>query len=433
MRNFRSKLFNEGLIAIAFLAKAINKLNNIHNKGYITLSVFIINFLFSAFLSLFPSFIISIIIIIVFRDNSFIIEFKTYYVIFLTLFSALIFFNINQKINIPKVLLRLLFCLRVKYKSILKIYILNFGILVFIGNILFENFLTMLQRYGVKEDMSPIVSIILAIGITVASFYGFPKNKDDRDINELILTPLFLIFTLIISYLVSKKNMLSNFSDGNKEMSTYILAMFMLTGISHIITYFKKLFEKIHDIPKNSRRIDLYASLAERKFIYRKIQMKKYLAILKLKANNIVKFMKNPNIQKKHFGLFSFVAIFFSIIFYILHSFELWLDGFKIPSYLLQGLYRFIIIVIFLYIIIRITLLILYKPKKTIKEKFFVIESVYMLLFFISAFLLVINSFYSILLKTSFILFGVASIFFIICEVAKWLIGIKNNNDKGYF
>lgn len=95
-----------------------------------------------------------------------------------------------------------------------------------------------------------------------------------------------------MSYVVSERNMITNFVEGNREISAYILTVFMLTAINQIVNYLKKLFEKMHESPENKETIDLYTSSAWSKYVSRRKQFKKQLEILKVNIFKLCTLIK---------------------------------------------------------------------------------------------------------------------------------------------
>lgn len=126
-------------------------------------------------------------------NNQFLIEFKTYYFLSMMIFILMILVNLfAEQINIPMILLRITFYIKLKYKSATKTYVIALVttlILCGLGKQLFNILFSALNRYGVQEEIAGIMSIILAIGITISGYYTFPTNKQVRDINELLLSP----------------------------------------------------------------------------------------------------------------------------------------------------------------------------------------------------------------------------------------------------
>ncbi|OIS70952.1 hypothetical protein A4A36_10835 [Bacillus subtilis] len=301
MKSPSSILISEGLLATAAMSEFIDRL--MKKKNYSRLVVIICNLLFSAFISLFPSSLISFIISMF--NNQFLIEFKTYYFLSMMIFILMILVNLfAEQINIPMILLRVTFYIKLKYKSATKTYVIALVttlILCGLGKQLFNILFSALNRYGVQEEIAGIMSIILAIGITISGYYTFPTNKQVRDINELLLSPFFIIISIGMSYVVSERNMITNFVEGNREISAYILTVFMLTAINQIVNYLKKLFEKMHESPENKETIDLYTSSAWSKYVSRRKQFKKQLEILKVNIFKLCTLIKKNYKNKMDF------------------------------------------------------------------------------------------------------------------------------------
>lgn len=432
MRSPSSILLHEGFIATAALSKFIDRLNRGEQKGYSKLIVLICNFLFSAFISLFPSSLISFIIGIF--NHQYLSEFKTYYFLSMTIFILMISANLFAKqINIPMIFLQITFYIKLKYKSATKTYLIALVttlILCGLGKQLFNVLFSALTRYGVQEETAGIMSIILAIGITISGYYTFPTNKQVRDINELLLSPFFIMISIGMSYLVSERNMITNFAEGNREISAYILAVFMLTAINQIINYLKMLFEKMHEFTENNRRVDLYTSLARSKYVSRRNQFKKQLGILKVNIIKLCNFIKKNYKNKRFYIKTTVIVAFFIISYFILMKADIFLSDFKIPEYIREFSFLLLIMGVFLYILFKFICLTIFKPKRAPKEKNFVLKCFSVLLFFISLFVYMITNYIlagnSHLTDISTILFGVASVLYTVSYLVEWLIGARD-------
>lgn len=261
----KSLVLNEALLYIVLLAKIIDGFISKGEKNYKMLLALILNVLFSAIISAMLSLVISIILTI--YKYSFSAEFLSYFFLFFVLFILMIGTNLfSNQINIPMIFFMMIFYLKKNFKSLMSIYwkfiayvLLLMGSIMGLYKIINEIFI----RYNLNDDIALLGSIILAIGITVAGFYAFPIDKKNRDMNELFLSPIFIIITIVLSYLVSEKNVIKNFEEGNIEISTYLTLIFILATVTQIITYFKKLFEKLHDITTSKEEIISHAEIAE--------------------------------------------------------------------------------------------------------------------------------------------------------------------------
>ncbi|PSA95389.1 hypothetical protein C6370_10440 [Bacillus atrophaeus] len=429
MKSPSSILISEGLLATAAMSEFIDRL--IKKKNYSRLVVIICNLLFSAFISLFPSSLISFIISMF--NNQFLLEFKTYYFLSMMIFILMILANLfAEQINIPMILLRITFYIKLKYKSATKTYVIALVttlILCGLGKQLFNILFSALNRYGVQEEIAGIMSIILAIGITISGYYTFPTNKQVRDINELLLSPFFIIISIGMSYVVSERNMITNFAEGNREISAYILAVFMLTAINQIINYLKKLFEKMHESPENKETIDLYTSSAWSKYVSRRKQFKKQLGILKVNIIKLCTFIKKNYKNKRFYIKTTAIIAFFIVSYFILLKVDIFLFDFKIPEYIMNFLFLLLIIGVFLYILFKMICLTIFKLRGAPKEKIFVLKCFSILLFFLSIFLYIITDYIlgdnSHFTNASVVLFGVASILYAVSYLVEWLLGAR--------
>ncbi|ADV94833.1 hypothetical protein [Bacillus] len=429
MKSPSSILISEGLLATAAMSEFIDRL--MKKKNYSRLVVIICNLLFSAFISLFPSSLISFIISMF--NNQFLIEFKTYYFLSMMIFILMILVNLfAEQINIPMILLRITFYIKLKYKSATKTYVIALVttlILCGLGKQLFNILFSALNRYGVQEEIAGIMSIILAIGITISGYYTFPTNKQVRDINELLLSPFFIIISIGMSYVVSERNMITNFVEGNREISAYILTVFMLTAINQIVNYLKKLFEKMHESPENKETIDLYTSSAWSKYVSRRKQFKKQLEILKVNIFKLCTLIKKNYKNKRLYIKTTAIIAFFIVSYFILMKVDIFLSDFKIPEYIMIFLFLLPIIGVFLYILFKMICLTIFKVKGAPKEKIFVLKCFSILLFFLSVFLYIITDYIlgdnSHFTNASVVLFGVASILYAVCYLVEWLLGAR--------
>ncbi|KUP34886.1 hypothetical protein AU385_03075 [Bacillus halotolerans] len=432
MKSPSSILISEGLLATAAMSKFIDRL--MKKENYSRLVVIICNLLFSAFISLFPSILISFIISMF--NHQFLLEFKTYYFLSMMIFILMILVNLfAEQINIPMILLRITFYIKLKYKSATKTYVIALVttlILCGLGQQLFNILFSALNRYGVQEEIAGIISIILAIGITISGYYTFPTNKQVRDTNELLLSPFFIIISIGMSYVVSERNMITNFAEGNREISAYILAVFMLTAINQIINYLKKLFEKMHESPENENKetIDLYTSSAWSKYVSRRKQFEKQLGILKVNIIKLCTFIRKNYKNKRFYIKTTAIVALFIVSYFILKKVNIFLSEFKIPEYIINFLSPLFIIGVFLYILFKMICLTIFKLRGAPKEKFVVLKCFSILLIFLSAFLYIITDYIlggnsHHLTNISAVLFGVASILYAVSYLVEWLISAR--------
>ncbi|MGM0860663.1 MAG: hypothetical protein ACQEWH_08075 [Bacillota bacterium] len=429
MKSPSSILISEGLLATAAMSEFIDRL--MKKKNYSRLVVIICNLLFSAFISLFPSSLISFIISMF--NNQFFLEFKTYYFLSMMIFILMILANLfAEQINIPMILLRITFYIKLNYKSATKTYVIALVttlILCGLGKQLFNILFSALNRYGVQEEIAGIMSIILAIGITISGYYTFPTNKQVRDINELLLSPFFIIISIGMSYVVSERNMITTFAEGNREISAYILAVFMLTAINQIINYLKKLFEKMHESPENKETIELYTSSAWSKYVSRRKQFKKQLGILKVNIIKLCTFIKKNYKNKRFYIKTTAIIAFFIVSYFILLKVDIFLSDFKTPEYIMNFLFLLLIIGVFLYILFKMICLTIFKLRGAPKEKIIVLKCFSILLFFLSIFLYIITDYIlgdnSHFTNASVVLFGVASILYAVSYLVEWLLGAR--------
>lgn len=237
----------------------------------------------------------------------------TFFKIVMVLNCLMLFVNLLSKnLNVPMIFMQVVNFLKSKFKSFRRFCFYLFSayitVVVFVS-ILCHIFLQFFVKYGISSENAFIYSLIVSIGLTVAGFYSFPVKKDYRDINELLISPLFITVNISLGYVISKENILNNATQGHDDMVSKLLIMFLITASIQIITYFKKLFEKLHDLPDYEDEIHIYAKSAMEKLEFIKL----YFGGIITKFNQVIeefKFIK----KDKYFYFRSLAIIIFGLI-----------------------------------------------------------------------------------------------------------------------
>ncbi|MBD8015040.1 hypothetical protein [Planococcus wigleyi] len=316
---------------IAFLSTRVD-LYQVDGKKF-SIKVLFINLFISLLLSSLIAFFIATVLI---ANYDFREEFWSYFIIFLSLFSLMILMNIfSKQINIPKIFLIVVFYIIGLLKSILDAYLLFIMYTaIFAGgcSVLAYTFHQIFTRYGLNNELfSMTMSLIIGVGLTLGAFYGFPASKSQRDQNELLISPVLIIGSILIGYFISETNFISNINEGNGNFSLFILTIFVITAITQISSYFKKIIEKIYEIDKYNERIIQESSIFEEK---KNRTINKFFQIIENTKNDIkstiTEFRKdkgNPEIWMNFIKYFFYaVLIVFSAyflasyVFYVLIS-----------------------------------------------------------------------------------------------------------------
>lgn len=280
------------LEATAIFAKKIKFYNEKQEiKNYLLLLVLFYNGIFSTILSILGSSFLALFLLLL--TKNFLTNWLFFLKIMLILNILMLLLNLlSKELNIPMKFMQGLFSLRNKFKSIWYFfgfvsisYIALIIVIIIFCNLFFNIFI----HYDVPSDNAFIYSIIISIGITVAAFYSFPVKKGDRDINELIVSPLFIVLNIGIGFVISKENILNNVRAGHEEMVLYIFVMFLVAASIQIISYFRKIFEKIHDFKGYEDKIDVYADNARIRLETIKCNLKKSVEPFNQLIKNIKK------------------------------------------------------------------------------------------------------------------------------------------------
>lgn len=233
-----------------------------------------------------------------------------FFKIVMVLNCLMLFVNLlSRNLNVPMIFMQVVNFLRSKFKSFRRFFYYLFGVYIIVVVFVFilcSIFWRFFIEYGISNENAFIYSLIVSIGLTVAGFYSFPVKKDFRDINELLISPLFITINISLAYMISKENILNNAAQGHDDMVSNLLIMFLITASIQIITYLKKLFEKLHDLPDYENEIHIYAKSAMKKLEFIKLYFREIITQL----NQIIEEYKL--IKKDKYFYFRFIA---SIIF----------------------------------------------------------------------------------------------------------------------
>lgn len=279
----------------ALLAEKINKDTNPSSLNYKSLLVFLYNSIFgvfiSAVLSLCTAFLISPFTGILVNN------FRTFFLILMVITGVMLITNLpTNQLNLPMLFLRVIFFIKFKIKSIMVFILVRVFISVFAIYIsvyfLHSIIIKFLSQYGVQGEYISMYAYISSAALIVAGYYAFPVEKHERDLNELVLSPILIILNIRFSYQISKTNILHNLESGNVDIAAQLLIIFAIATFLQFVAYLKKLFEKIHDLPEYSRRTYFYAYLARKRISFG-INQIKYL------ISQIIKLIKELKSIKK--------------------------------------------------------------------------------------------------------------------------------------
>lgn len=240
-------------------------------------------------------------------------DWYVFLIIFMILNSLMILVNLSSKtLNVPMILIQLIFSLKDKFHSvkrfglyIFKLYLIVICSIVILYIILLHFFI----QYNIGNEYCIIYAIILSVALSVAGVYSFPVKKSDRDINELIVSPLYVVMNIYIGYKISKANILNNASLGNNDMAGNLMILFIITTFVQVITYLKKLFEMLHQLPEYEEDINSYANKGKKRFEFLKGRFKETL----IKTNQVVIDLKSLEDVKRKFLLLICFGFFMTI------------------------------------------------------------------------------------------------------------------------
>lgn len=293
-----------------------------------------------------------------------------------------------------------------------------------------------LTKYGIQGGNIPIYTFITAAALTVSGYYAFPVNKDDRDINELILSPIIIVVNIGISYIISTENILKSLENGNSHIASSLLLFFIIATFIQVVNYLKKLFEKLHDLPKYKRRIHLNACLAKQIISFISGYISKNISQYK----ELIVVFKNSN-NKRYFYLEFLLFIIIVIGGWLVINQLVWvilpsLNINQATKMLLENIAKYLIMSYFIFfsIVKSYNLFI-----SLIKEKKFVTKRIkwkitgysmvglgLLLGFFVSLFSIKLNSITYIF--TSFMIIGM--VLLKVTDFVKWLFEEFNNNKE---
>lgn len=285
----------------AIFAEKIRAYNEERVWRYQLIVALLYNGIFSVFLSIISSLFVSIALSLF--TKSFYSSWYTSFKIFMVLNGLMLFLNLlSGKLNIPMIFLKAAFFIKDRFttissfvKYIVTPYVVT-GVSIYIMYYIILNFLS---GFGIKGEIANIYSIILSVGLAVAGCYSFPVEKDVRDINELIMSPVLIVANIGISYFISKENVLNNLKQGHEDVASYVFILFLIAACLQVITYFKKLFEKLHDpeLSKYEENISTYASNGKEKMKFIKGHIKSVI----VEVNQVIKEFKNVKKDKRFY------------------------------------------------------------------------------------------------------------------------------------
>jgi len=278
----------------ALLAEKINEDIKHSSPNYRLIFIFLSNSIFGLFVSAILSLFISLLLFpftMTLTNN-----FRAIFLVFTIMTGIMLITNLtSNQLNLPMLFLRIIFFLKFKVKSLIffilvRIYLPVAAILIS-TYFLYRIIVNSLYRYGIENENISMYVVILSAALVVAGYYAFPVEKHERDLNELIISPILIIINIAISYLISKTNILQNLKSGNTDIAAKLLIIFAIATFLQFVTYFKKLFEKIHDLPQYSRRTYFYAYLARKRISFLVSQLK-LISIRIIQLKNDIKSIK---------------------------------------------------------------------------------------------------------------------------------------------
>ncbi|QWG30989.1 teichoic acid transporter (plasmid) [Bacillus mycoides] len=295
----------------AMFAGKIKIYNEKKIKNYELIIIQLYNAIFSIFFAIIGSFFVALAVSL-FTKNLY-SDWYVFFKIFMILNSLMILVNLSSKtLNVPMILMRLIFSLKDKFHSVKsfglyigKLYLIVICSIIILYLILLQFF----TQYNVENEYSIIYALILSVALSVAGIYSFPVKKGDRDINELIVSPLYIVINIYIGYKTSKANILNNASQGNDDMVGNLLILFIITTFVQVITYLKKLFEMLHQLSEYEKDINNYASNGKKRFAFLKERFKETL----IKFNQVVIDLKSIKNAKRKFLLLICFSLFIAI------------------------------------------------------------------------------------------------------------------------
>lgn len=285
----------------ALLAEKINEDTNPSSLNYKSLLVFLYNSIFGVFISAVVSLCMAFLLFLF--TETFVNNFQTFFLILMVITGIVLITNLpTNQLNLPMLFLRVIFFIKFKIKSIMffilvRVFISVFAIFISVY-FLHSTIIKFLSQYGAQGENISMYAYISSAALVVAGYYAFPVEKHERDLNELMLSPILIIINIWFSYQISKTNILNNLENGNMDIAAKLLIIFAIATFLQFVAYLKKLFEKIHDLPEYSRRTYFYAYLARKRISFG-INQIKYLILQIIKLIEELKSIK----KDKHFYL----------------------------------------------------------------------------------------------------------------------------------
>ncbi|WP_026590660.1 hypothetical protein [Bacillus sp. UNC437CL72CviS29] len=290
----------------AICAEKIRVYNEGRKWKYQLIVTLLYNGVFGVFLSVISALFVSVVLSVFTKSfySSWYISFK----IFVVLSGVMLFLNLSSRtLNIPMLFLKAAFFIKDKFttmSSFVKHIFVPYAITGVSIYIMYHMILKFLSGFGINGEIAEIYSIILSVGLAVAGCYSFPVEKDVRDINELIMSPVLIIANIGISYAISKENVLNNLKQGHEDIASYVFILFLIAACLQVITYFKKLFEKLHDpeLSKYEENIVIYAGNGKEKME----SIKGHIRSMIEEINQVIKEFKAIKKDKRFY--FQFMA-----------------------------------------------------------------------------------------------------------------------------
>ncbi|HFR4155989.1 teichoic acid transporter [Bacillus cereus] len=423
---------------IAIYAEKINIYNEKRIWKYQSILMIIYNIVCSVLLSLIGSVMASLILALFTRDflSSWHISFKT----LLMLNGLMIVLNLGtEKLNIPMLFLKAVFYIKEKFTSMnsfIKYTVIPYTFTFLTLYYMYYIILDFLNGFGIRGETAEVYSIVLSVGLAVAGAYSFPVEKDVRDFNELIISPVLIVSNIGISYVLAKKNALNNLKQGQEDIASYVFILFLIAAFLQVITYFKKLFEKLHDpeLSKYEEVIGVYAVNGNERIA----AVKGYMKLMSVEIGKVIKDFKGLKEFKKdkYVYFYFFICITISVLLFIGGSYisETIIVRFKKPISIICKYILLFLILVVLYKKLRFYVLSMLKDEEGLSKRekweyfglaFFIFG---MLLFFITL-LLSINLSYIIV---TIIMFNFLISFFILgsLSIINWLLRKEKLDEK---
>ncbi|EJR95851.1 teichoic acid transporter [Bacillus cereus group sp. N28] len=426
----------------AIFAGKIKIYNEKQIANYELIIILLYNGIFSTFFSAIGSFFVALALSL-FTKNLY-SDWYVFFKIFMILNCLLLFVNLSSKtLNVPMIFMRVIFSLKNKFHSVgfFLAYIIKLYIVVGISvSILCFVLLHSFAQYGVKDEYSFIYALILSVGLTIAGVYSFPVKKIDRDINELIVSPIFIVLNIGIGYITSKANILNNARQGHEDMAQYLLILFLIAAFVQVITYLKKLFEMLHQLSEYEKDINSYANKGKKRFVFLKGYFKGNL----IKFDQVIKDFKSIKKAKHKFLLLISSSLIMALgTIYFSRGIEIGINYlgeiivlFKLDKFIVKILVYIILLGLFLFLSFKlyIFLVLAFKGKNVLKrsERW---EYFSLALFIFGILMVIVANVFSIELSSnSFLVAGgcilVASTILSGVNLIEWLLRKRKTEEK---